>query len=510
MTARTGEGDEEGRMESGTRSVNDPGPDPGEGRYRAIVEVASEGIWIVDSGGLTTYVNPALERMLGYTASEMLGRSLFEFLPEDELSAAEGRFLLRLEGERAKAEVRFLRKDGSLLHALVSSAHLNTGDGSVQEVVGMITDISDRKELERELGESERTYRELWESLMSGVVFSDTEGRLRDANPGYLEMTGYSAEELSRLNFRDITPEKWSGLDEVALSQLRERGHCDLYEKEILRKDGTALPIDIRVWLLRDEEGNETGTWALVRDITDRKLVEQEMMKLNRELDGYARTVSHDLRGPLSAVSLAASLLADTRDITEIGELRDEVEDLAGVIERNVGHAHHMIDDLLALAKAGQEPKTAVDVEVSQAIEDILEEFAQDMRDRGVRLDIAPDLGTVRADATHVTQLFRNLISNAIRHNSSATPIVTIVRLESEAGFHRYLVKDNGPGIDPADMDSIFMPFFKSGRTGDTGIGLATVQKLVQQYRGSIRVYNDNGACFEFEIRDMSAGPGGS
>jgi PAS domain S-box-containing protein len=503
--------------ESGTHGVSDPGPNPGdvplpgdEGRYRTIVEVASEGIWIVDSTGLTTYVNPACEKMLGYTASEMLGKSLFEFVHESELAEAEGRFALRLEGEKERAEVRFIRKDGSLLYALVSSARLHARDGSVDEVVGMITDITDRKELERELGKSERKYRELWESLKSGVVFSDSEGRLRDANPGYLEMTGYTAEELSRLSYRDITPEKWSGLDEAALSQVRERGYCDLYEKEILRKDGTTVPVDIRVWLLRDEEGNETGTWALVRDITDRKLVEQEMMKLNQELDGYARTVSHDLRGPLSAVSLAASLLTDTRDITGVGELREEVEELAGVIERNVGHAHHMIDDLLALAKAGQEPREAVDVEVSQAIEDILEEFAQDMRDRGVRLDIAPDLGMVRADPTHVTQLFRNLISNAIRHNSSGTPIVTIVRLESEPGFHRYLIRDNGEGIDPADMDSIFMPFFKSGRTGDTGIGLATVQKLVQLYRGSIQVYNDNGACFEFEIRDMSAGPGGS
>lgn len=509
MTAVTGAGEEDGRRESGTHGVNESGPNLGEGGYRAIVEVVSEGIWIVDSRGLTTYVNPALERMLGYTAAEMLGKSLFEFLPEEELAEAEGRFALRLEGAMTKAEVRFLRKDCSLLYALVSSARLYAEDGSMEEVVGMITDITDRKALERELGESERKYRELWESLKSGVVFSDGEGHLRDANPGYLEMAGYTAEELSHLSYGDITPIKWREFDEVAVAQVRERGYCDLYEKEIMRKDGTLVPIDIRVWLLRDVAGNAAGMWALVRDITDRKRVEQEMMKLNQELDGYARTVSHDLRGPLSAVSLAASLLTETREITDIGELHDEIEELAGVIERNVGNAHRMIDDLLELAKAGQEPKAAADVEISQAIEDILDEFAQDMRDRRVRLDIAPDLGVVRADATHITQLFRNLISNAIRHNISSTPVVTIVRLESEPGLHRYLVKDNGPGIDPGDMDSIFMPFFKSGKTGDTGIGLATVQKLVQLYRGSIRVYNDNGACFEFDIRDMSAGPEG-
>jgi PAS domain S-box-containing protein len=483
MTSGSGAGDEHGRSGGGSACWPETNLDLSGERYRSIVEAASEGIWIVDSRGKTTFVNPALERMLGYAAAEMLAG--------------------RLQSARTKAEVRFLRRDGSILWALVSSAHLSTEDGSVDEVVGMITDITERKALEKELAASERKYRELWESLKSGVVFSDMDGRLRDANPGYQEITGYTTEELSHLSYSDITPEAWRGLDEEALAQVMERGACDLYEKEIIRKDGTVVPIDIRVWLLRDDEGGPSGIWALVRDITDRKRVEEEALKLNRELDGYARSVSHDLRGPLSAVALAASLLRESRDTQEIDELRDEIDDLVGVIERNVDNAHLLINDLLELAKAGQAPQDVIEVVISQAIEDILEEFAQDMRDRGVRLEIATDLGAVRAEATHMTQLFRNLISNAIKHNTSDTPLVKVSKLESERGVHRYLVKDNGPGIPAENMERIFTPFFKSGQGGDTGIGLAIVQKLVKLYGGSIRAYNSDGACFEFEIRDI-------
>jgi signal transduction histidine kinase len=113
-------------------------------------------------------------------------------------------------------------------------------------------------------------------------------------------------------------------------------------------------------------------------------------------------------------------------------------------------------------------------------------------------------LGHVVGSPTHFYQLFSNLIRNCIKHCRSDRPVLNVRRLEEAGiGVHRYLVRDNGEGIPEADLEDIFTPFFK-GKSGGTGIGLATVEKIVNLYGGEVRAYNNNGACFEFTISDYS------
>lgn len=225
-----------------------------------------------------------------------------------------------------------------------------------------------------------------------------------------------------------------------------------------------------------------------------------ELALANAELEGYAHTVSHDLKGPLTAVSLASQLLQELLKRPDSQDAEADIADSLEIINRNIHKSFELIDDLLALAEAAQVPHTVSRVDVSEVVERVLHEKEAKILERGVRVDLTEDLGHVVGNQTQVYQVFSNLIGNAIKHNTSSEPSIGVSYLgDYDDGAHRYLVRDNGSGIAAEDMDNLFVPFFK-GVTGETGVGLATVKKIIEIYGGEIRAYNDDGACFEFTI----------
>lgn len=231
----------------------------------------------------------------------------------------------------------------------------------------------------------------------------------------------------------------------------------------------------------------------------------KELAHLNRELEGYAHAVSHDLKGPLTDILLANELLRGKLEEQGAGGADEGIQMLVDAIKDNVKRSATLIDDLLALAEAGQVPAEVSDVDVCEVVGRVLRERAVLIEERGVKVKVDEDLGMLAASPTHVYQLFANLIGNAIKHNDSGTPIVEVRLLGSEpGGGAEYLVRDNGPGIPVDELDRVFVPFFK-GKAGDTGIGLAIVQKIVELYRGEVEAFNDGGACFRFILRSLSA-----
>ena len=141
------------------------------------------------------------------------------------------------------------------------------------------------------------------------------------------------------------------------------------------------------------------------------------------------------------------------------------------------------------------------DVDVSSTVTRVLEEHGSMIAERGTTVVLSEDLGTVKANPTHIYQVFSNLIDNGIKYNVSNSPMVEIKYLGKTSAGHVYVVKDNGPGICREEQENIFMPFYK-GESGSTGIGLAIVERIVNLYDGSIRVYTNGGTCFEFSLND--------
>ncbi|HEY5495007.1 MAG TPA: PAS domain S-box protein [Candidatus Anoxymicrobiaceae bacterium] len=335
--------------------------------------------------------------------------------------------------------------------------------------------------------EAEETSRILSQALMSAadsIFITDLDGNITFLNSAVTETYGYTEDDLL-------------GMDIGVIGETLAEG--EYYHR---RKDGREFPVSLSRSAVKDETGREIAVVVLARDITDRKQAEEELRRINAELEGYAHTVSHDLKGPLASTALAAETLK--RLLREKGLLDDESEipALLGILDNNVWKSAALIDDLLGLAEAGQMPESVEDVDVLGVVRRIVEENEGAMEERKVTLEVEGDLGTFRAAPAHVYQLFSNLVGNCIKHCDADAPLIRIQRLRDDgAGRHTYLVRDNGAGIPDENLVKVFAPFFK-GAKGGTGIGLATVKKITNLYDGSIRAYNDDGACFEFTVSD--------
>ena len=127
---------------------------------------------------------------------------------------------------------------------------------------------------------AQRQYRELFESNLDGIVLVGMDGRILDANQAYLDMLGYSKEEIKSMTYQQITPEKWNPVEaSIVQEQVARRGYADEYEKENVRKDGSIFPVSVRTWIHKDGQGNPVGMWRIVRDITERRILEEERLK---------------------------------------------------------------------------------------------------------------------------------------------------------------------------------------------------------------------------------------
>ncbi len=180
-------------------------------------------------------------------------------------------------------------KGGKMNCWCISSVAARDENGEPSLVVEVSRDISERKIAEQKLRESELKYRSLFESSTEGIASDDMNGNLIDANNAFLDMLGYSREELINLTYTQLTPQKWYKMEEeIRKTQLMIKGYTDIYEKEYVRKDSTIIPVSIRGWLKKNEKGEPIGVWVFVREITNRKMAEQKLKESEEKFRNIA------------------------------------------------------------------------------------------------------------------------------------------------------------------------------------------------------------------------------
>lgn len=472
-----------------------------EEHYRSILENSMDVLAIFDKDARILDISPSIEPLLGYSPDEMRGKLVFEFIHPDDLtnviSTHEG--VAGGENRSDHMKTRFRHRDGSW-HALSAVGRLFKGSEGDVRIIVNARDITETERAQEALRASEERYRNIFELSPDFVFLVGHHGRLINANAALIERSGITLEELRESNYMDF----FAGDNEEELKEAvrRLRHGEEVRGLEILAKNtrGEEALYEINAIPFVEENG-ERRVLCLARDITRRKKAEDALKSLNRELEGYAETVSHDLRSPLTAIRLAGDNLKTVlAKKDQVEDLDAEVTRIAEVVLASAAQAEALIEDLLDLAKAGQEAEDITEVDVSALVGRVMEEHENDISERGITVVMDEDLGTMKANSTHVYQVFSNLIDNAIRYNTSKDPVVEVKYLGKTPSGQVYVVKDNGPGIPKAERENVFLPFYK-GESGSTGIGLAIVQRIVEQYGGTVRVYSNGGTCFEFSIK---------
>ncbi len=470
---------------------------------RSLIEASLDPFVMISPEGKITDMNEATVRVTGVKRSELLGTDFFFYFTEPEKARSAYQQVFTA-GFVTDYPLTIRHRSGREIDVLYNATVYRDEQNRVLGVFAAARDITERLKAERALQESEALYRTLVNTSPEAITAANLEGKITFASDQTVKLHGFEEpqELLGRPAFDLFAPEE----RERAAANMQKTwasGKVESFAYKLLRKDGSVFDGELSTSAVIDAQGRPGGFIAVTRDITERKKAEEGMRRANAELEAFAGTVSHDLRGPLANVKMASKTVLDMLAGPLTDDTRAMARKVAETLQKSSERSINLVEELLKLAEAGQAPRNVADVDVRDIVERILDERAAAIKDKGMTVEIGADLGTVAADYTHVYQVFSNLISNAIRYDDNPAPVVEVSRLgDGDKSIHRYLVRDNGPGIPAESLDKIFVPFFK-GKSGDAGIGLAIAEKIVKVYGGSIKAYNDHGACFEFVLRDF-------
>lgn len=243
------------------------------------VEQTVDSIFITDKDGIIEYVNPGFEKLNGYSAEEIIGKKPNIFKSGKQDKDFYVRFWKTItEGIVFSGEFINKKKNGELYYWEGNITPIKNNKGYITHYVSVGHDVTKKREVEDALRRSENKYRMLHESMNEAFVRVDMTGKLTEFNNTYKNMLGYSEEELHKLTYVDLTPEKWHSLQaKIIEEQVLKRGYSDVYEKEYVKKDGKIFPVELRTFLISDEDGQPSAMWAIVRDITERKQAEDAL-----------------------------------------------------------------------------------------------------------------------------------------------------------------------------------------------------------------------------------------
>ena len=483
-------------------------------RFERLLDTASDGLYALDTNGHYTFVNESMAETLGYDREEMLGMHAATVLTEAEYERGQQlvtEIIADAERHSEVLEMSVERADGSKLPVAISFSPLYDDTGRYDGLVGVLRDISDRRERERRLRESERRYRTLAENIPDGGV------GMYDENLEYILVEG---ELFDNLDYE---------VDEFAdtpLEEIHTEGFMQTFgpqyeavfegERATFEFNHTGRYYRTNLVPIYDDDGDIDAGLALTLDITEQREHKRELERQNERLNDFASIVSHDLRNPLNVIEGRLALYREQGDETHLDSVEDGVETMKD-----------LIDDLLELARSGQTLGETEPVAIERAATTCWDTV--DTGDATLTVEGDP---TIVADAGRLHQVFGNLFRNAVEHSStnpdsqarqdavkhsSTSPDsqagqdsiehggadLTIRIGPLDEGFY---VEDNGPGIPEALREDI-LEYGVSGADDGTGIGLAIVSEVANAHGWDITVAESDAGGARFEFRNVKTSP---
>jgi PAS domain S-box-containing protein len=345
------------------------------------------------------------------------------------------------------------------------------------------------------------------EQTDDAVVVVKPDGTITEWNSAAERTFGYSAHEAIGASLRIVAGPEGTEDQQRVMQRLVAGESLVQYEATRVRKDGTRVDISLTATPLRDDDGAMVGAGAIVRDITDRKRAdaarrgtERDLARSNLELEQFAYVASHDLQEPLRSIGGFSELVEQRY----AGKLDDDGRRMIGFIRSGVERMQALISDLLSYSRAGQGALRSQQVDTRELVRETLSSLDAAVRDAGAHIEVG-DLPVVEADRAALAQLFGNLLSNALKFTDGRHPPQVDVTAQAEDDAWRFIVADNGLGIDPAQAERVFGMFERlhaEDQYGGTGIGLAICKRIVERHGGRIwwEPNAGGGTAFHFTL----------
>jgi PAS domain S-box-containing protein len=487
--------------------------------HRLLVEgVQDYAIFALDPDGYILSWNAGAQRFKGYTAEEVIGKHFSIFYPRELVAEGYPEFELRTAANTGRFEDEGwrIRKDGSRFWANVVITALRNRDGQLTGFAKVTRDLTERREAEEALRESEERFRLILEGVRDYAIFMlDPTGRVATWNAGAERINGYRAKEIIGLHFSKFYP-----ADDVATRkpehELEIATEAGKYEEEgwRVRKDGSPFWASVLITALHDRAGELIGFVKVTRDLTERRIAERRAAEAaakaaaeeearrradearsradeaNSAKSQFLAAMSHELRTPLNAIGGYADLIS----MGLAGPVTDQQQEHLTRIKKSQAHLLGIINDILNFSRveAGQLNYELGPMAVHDVVHTVMLMIAPQAQAKGLRLgdtQCQADL-VAWADRAKVDQIVLNLVSNAVKFTQPGG-IITLSCARFGANKICISVRDTGRGIPADQLEAIFEPFVQVGRSlTDTregaGLGLAISRDLARAMRGDI------------------------
>jgi two-component system sensor kinase FixL len=466
-------------------------------RLKSIIEHTTDGIVTITDNGIIESVNPAIARLFGYPAEELIGKPVGLIIPP--LSETNHAYFNSLMYQTQ--EIQAKRRDGTLFNILLNISHMETSGKNIYTCI--VHDISQLRQAEDALKISENKFNAIIQSAVDGVITINERGIIEMLNPSASRLFGYSPKELLGTSVNKLMPEPEKSSHDSYIDNYKRTGIGRIIgigrEVTGMRKDGTTFPFHLSISEVHLQ--NRRVFTGFIHDISDQKIAEEklrryaaELERSNRELQDFAYVSSHDLQEPLRKIQA----FGDRLKAKESDKLTDQGKDYVDRMLNAAFRMQNLINDLLSFSRVTTKAQPFINVDLNQLLREVLSDLEVIIEKTGAQIQFDA-LPTIEAEAIQMRQLFQNLISNAIKfRKENEKPVIKIdfrliqrkAHLTSTPGDQmvEIYVKDNGIGFDEKYLDRIFNVFqrLEGQKYEGSGIGLAICRKIAIRHGGDI------------------------
>jgi PAS domain S-box-containing protein len=474
--------------------------------YRRLVEAVPEGIWVVDPQGRTLFSNQRMAEILGTDFESMSQLDCFSCIYPDDLADAQRNFFRTLAGDRRPFDFRLRRVNGVPVWVSISCMPMCDDKGTQVGILGLFTDISERKQAEAALRESEERFRNMADSAPVLIWLSDTNGRVTFCNRQVLIFTGRTEQQLTGQDTLELVHPDDAEMVGSSIFAAVQGQRAFQVELRLRRADGEYRSM-FTAGTPRFVGTRYLGHITITVDITELKRKQDHVLAMQKleSLGVLAGGVAHDFNNLLGGILASSELLLANR--TE-GAAPDE--EVLMRIRTAAIRGGEIVRQLMVFC--GEESHVLEQVDISSLVAEMLELIHVSISKRAkLRVDLPEHLPAVRANAAQLRQVVLNLITNASDALGETDGVITVAVSQVRSGpdfrspnlphgeYVRMVVSDTGCGMSEEVQSKIFDPFFTSKFAG-RGLGLAAVRGVIRSHGGTIHVVSSPGQGSRFEI----------